>query len=91
MNKYYDILVSEIAGKIDLADAKGRIEERKIEEFMLELRYKESGIMRIFRKGEINRIRSRIITKKKRVEKYYAKADNYRMLFSTIKSIVSKK
>jgi hypothetical protein len=91
MSKYYDVLVSEIVGKIDLANAKGRIEERKIDELMLELRYKESGIMRIFRKGEINRIKSRIIKKKKRVEKYYAKADNYRMLFSTIKSIVSKK
>lgn len=90
MSKYYNILVGDIMGKIDFSNAKGRIEERRIDELLLELRYKESGIFRILRKREINRIRNRINAKKKKVEKYYAKADNYKMLFSTIKSIISK-
>ncbi len=90
MSKYYNMLLSEIVGKIDLASAKERIEERKIDELTLELRYKESGVLRIFRKGDIKRIKNRIAAKKRKIDKYRARADNYKLLFSTVKSIVSK-
>jgi hypothetical protein len=88
LNKYYDMLIGEIAKKVNLAESKAKIEERKIEELTLKLRYEESSIFRIFKKDRINIIKSSIISKKKKVEKYRAKAEKYKSILSSTRSIL---
>ena len=84
------MLVGEIAKKIHIASSKAKIEERKIEELMLELRYKQASILRLFKRGEIERIKRRIQNKRRKIEKYSAIAENYKKLLDDTKGFVER-
>ncbi|MFP3278653.1 MAG: hypothetical protein RXO43_03820 [Candidatus Micrarchaeota archaeon] len=90
LNKYYNMLVGEIAKKIHIANSKAKIEERKIEELTLELRYKQASILRLFKRGEIERIKRRIQNKRRKIEKYSAIAENYKKLLDDTKGFVER-
>jgi hypothetical protein len=90
LNKYYNMLVGEIAKKIHIASSKAKIEERKIEELMLELRYKQASILRLFKRGEIERIKRRIQNKRRKIDKYSAIAENYKKLLDDTKGFVER-
>jgi len=90
LNKYYNMLVGEIAKKIHIASSKAKIEERKIEELMLELRYKQASILRLFKRGEIERIKRRIQNKRRKIEKYSAIAENYKKLLDDTKGFAER-
>ena len=90
LNKYYNMLVGEIAKKIHIASSKAKIEERKIEELMLELRYKQASILRLFKRGEIERIKRRIQNKRRKIDKYSAIAENYKRLLDETKVFAEK-
>jgi len=90
LNKYYNMLVGEIAKKIHIASSKAKIEERKIEGLMLELRYKQASILRLFKRGEIERIKRRIQSKRRKIDKYSAIAENYKKLLDETKGFAEK-
>lgn len=90
LNKYYNMLVGEIAKKIHIASSKAKIEERKIEELMLELRYKQASILRLFKRGEIERIKRRIQNKRRKIDKYSAIAENYKKLLEDTKGFAER-
>ena len=90
LNKYYNMLVGEIAKKIHIASSKAKIEERKIEELTLELRYKQASILRLFKRGEIERIKRRIQNKRRKIDKYSAIAENYKKLLDETKGFAEK-
>ena len=90
LNKYYNMLVGEIAKKIHIASSKAKIEERKIEGLMLELRYKQASILRLFKRGEIERIKRRIQNKRRKIDKYSAIAENYKRLLDETKVFAEK-
>jgi len=90
LNKYYNMLVGEIAKKIHIASSKAKIEERKIEGLMLELRYKQASILRLFKRGEIERIKRRIQSKRRKIDKYSAIAENYKKLLDETKVFAEK-
>jgi len=84
------MLVGEIAKKIHIASSKAKIEERKIEGLMLELRYKQASILRLFKRGEIERIKRRIQSKRRKIDKYSAIAENYKKLLDETKVFAEK-
>ena len=90
LNKYYNMLVGEIAKKIHIASSKAKIEERKIEELTLELRYKQASILRLFKRGEIERIKRRIQNKRRKIDKYSAIAENYKKLLDDTKGFAER-
>jgi len=90
LDKYYNMLVGEIAKKIHIASSKAKIEERKIEGLMLELRYKQASILRLFKRGEIERIKRRIQSKRRKIDKYSAIAENYKKLLDETKVFAEK-
>ncbi len=88
LNKYYDLLVGEIARRINLAESKAKIEERKIEELTLKLRYEESSIFKIFKKEKIMRIKKSIASKRRKIDSYMAKAGKYKSILSSTRSML---
>ncbi|MFP3278894.1 MAG: hypothetical protein RXP92_01100 [Candidatus Micrarchaeota archaeon] len=90
LDKYYNMLVGEIVKKIHIASSKAKIEERKIEELMLELKYKQASILRIFKRGEIERIKRRIQSKRRKIDKYSAIAENYKKLLDDTKAFAER-
>jgi len=90
LDKYYNMLVGEIAKKIHAASSKAKIEERNMEVLMLELRYKQASLLRLFKRGEIERIKRRIQNKKRRIDKYSAIAENYKKLLDDTKGFAER-
>ncbi|MGC9129556.1 MAG: hypothetical protein ACP5GB_01595 [Candidatus Micrarchaeia archaeon] len=88
LNKYYDLLIGEITRRMTLAESKAKIEERKIEELTLKLKYEESSIFKIFKKDRIRRIKGSIAFRKRKAERYMARAEKYRILLSTTKNMI---
>jgi len=90
INRYYDMLIGMIAKKMHAADSKAKIEARKIEELTLELKYKESSIMKFFKRSEIKMIKRKIQVKNRKIEKYNAIAENYKALLDYTKRIAER-
>jgi len=90
LDKYYNMLIGEIAKRIQIASSKAKIEERKMGELMLELKYKQASILRIFKRGEIEGIKRRIQSKRRKIEKYSAIAENYKKLLDETKGFAER-
>ncbi|MGC8662583.1 MAG: hypothetical protein ACP5RT_02235 [Candidatus Micrarchaeia archaeon] len=88
LNKYYDLLISEMIKRVNLAESKTKIEERKIEELTLKLKYEESNIFKIFKKSKIESVKRNIIIKKRKIERYKARAEKYKTLLSSTRNML---
>ncbi|MDE1856064.1 MAG: hypothetical protein KGH49_02405 [Candidatus Micrarchaeota archaeon] len=85
LGKYYRLMINGIESRIKRYDDKMGRENKNVEYLSLDLKFKESSLInRIFKKGELNSIRNKINSKKKRIAKMGTHASKHRRVLDSV-------
>ncbi|MDE1825613.1 MAG: hypothetical protein KGH61_03570 [Candidatus Micrarchaeota archaeon] len=89
LSRYYKLMVGELDNKIKRSEERYKRTNRRLEMLSLDLKYNEASLItRIFQKGKISSIKSRIMVRKARLGRIDSRLNSHKRVLDTVNRVI---